>query len=265
MKKILLSITLLLGLLLPTNAFAQDIKIVVNNQEVYPDVSPFIENGRTMVPVRFIGEALGMKVTYEIARLDFSIIGEPHDMMTVLTTANGRKIFIDDFGIECTDGITFTTDPFIVKNNRTFVPIRFISNALNMDINWNPTTKLIELKDSTENKPIPIYFSKDSYNSEGSYNSEDSYNPDFLENKELFKSDKLFIEYKNGHYLINGKNITLSDVGEARENEFYDNNYFLNIYKDLYNGLDLGEYFYFDNNYFIMSPNKDKVWGITAR
>lgn len=252
MKKILLSITLLFGLLLPTSVSAQDIKITVNNKEIKPDVAPYIENGRTMVPVRAIGEALGMKVTYEIARLDFSDIGEPHDMMTVLTMDNGRKIFIDDFGIDCSDGITYTSDElYTIKDNRTFVPIRFISNALNMDINWNPTSKLIELKDSTENKQIPIYFSKCPDN---------NYN-----NLEEFKSEKLFIEYKNDHYLINGNNLTLHNVGMSNINQVYDNNYFLNNYKNLFNGLDLGEYFYFDNNYFIMSPNKDKISGITAR
>lgn len=70
MKKILLSITLLFGLLLPTSVFAQDIKITVNNKEIKPDVAPYIENGRTMVPVRTIGEASGMTVSYEPSHND---------------------------------------------------------------------------------------------------------------------------------------------------------------------------------------------------
>lgn len=252
MKKILLSITLLFGLLLPVNAFAQDIKIIINNKEIKPDVAPFIENGRTMVPVRTIGEASGMTVSYEPSYNDmFTEEGEEPMMMSVLTSKNGRKIFIDDFYIQCSDGILYTIEnPYVIKNNRTFVPIRFISNALNMDINWNTTAKLIELKDSTEDKQIPIYFSKYSAN---------NYN-----NLEEFKSEKLFIEYKNDHYLINGKNLTLHNVAIDRDNEVYNYNYFLNSYKNLFNGLDLSEYFYFDNNYFLMSPNKDKVSGISA-
>lgn len=59
MKKLLLFITLLLTILLPISTFAQNIKIVINNQEIISDVEPFIENGRTMVPVRVITENLG--------------------------------------------------------------------------------------------------------------------------------------------------------------------------------------------------------------
>ena len=40
------------------------IKINVNDKEVQMDTKPYIENGRTMVPVRFISEALGLKVDW---------------------------------------------------------------------------------------------------------------------------------------------------------------------------------------------------------
>ena len=54
----------------PVNAFAQDIKITVNNKEIKPDVAPYIENGRTMIPVRAIGEALGWTVSYKLSHND---------------------------------------------------------------------------------------------------------------------------------------------------------------------------------------------------
>lgn len=44
---------------------ANSIKLIVNGQEIKPDVPPQIINGRTMVPVRWIAEALGADVKWD--------------------------------------------------------------------------------------------------------------------------------------------------------------------------------------------------------
>jgi hypothetical protein len=44
------------------------ITLIVNGKTLKPDVPPQIINGRTMVPVRFIGEALGNTVEYDDAK-----------------------------------------------------------------------------------------------------------------------------------------------------------------------------------------------------
>ena len=41
------------------------IKIIVNDKELTPDPAPYVENSRTMVPLRFISEALGLKVDWD--------------------------------------------------------------------------------------------------------------------------------------------------------------------------------------------------------
>lgn len=43
----------------------EPVKLVVNGQEIKPDVSPQIIGGRTMVPVRWIAEALGANVEWD--------------------------------------------------------------------------------------------------------------------------------------------------------------------------------------------------------
>ena len=63
----------LVGMLLPS-AFAladNPINLVVNGQAVQCDVPPVIINGRTMVPIRTVAEALGCQVSWD-ARLKFS-------------------------------------------------------------------------------------------------------------------------------------------------------------------------------------------------
>ncbi|MFZ5645828.1 MAG: copper amine oxidase N-terminal domain-containing protein [Bacillota bacterium] len=41
------------------------IKIVVNGKQLQPDVAPQVIDGRTMVPIRFVAEALGAKVSWD--------------------------------------------------------------------------------------------------------------------------------------------------------------------------------------------------------
>ncbi|NLW42944.1 MAG: copper amine oxidase N-terminal domain-containing protein, partial [Tissierellia bacterium] len=66
MKKKLFLLILVLVLMIPvvTSAQEQPIKLVVHGNNVETDVAPFIENGRTLVPVRVISETLGFKVQW---------------------------------------------------------------------------------------------------------------------------------------------------------------------------------------------------------
>ena len=54
---------------------ASPIKLIVNGQEIKPDVPPQLINGRTIVPVRCVAEALGADVQWDeqqrIVRVDF--------------------------------------------------------------------------------------------------------------------------------------------------------------------------------------------------
>jgi len=56
----------ILAVTLATVAFADNpIKLIVNGHGIMPDVSPQIINGRTMVPIRWVGEALGADVEWD--------------------------------------------------------------------------------------------------------------------------------------------------------------------------------------------------------
>jgi len=60
-----------IGVILAVSIFAtvafvdNPIKLFVNGQEIKPDVPPQIINGRTMVPIRWVAEALGADVEWE--------------------------------------------------------------------------------------------------------------------------------------------------------------------------------------------------------
>ncbi len=69
MKKFFIG--LIIGLILATTTFAfaesPIIKLIVNGKEIQCDVPPQIVDGRTMVPARFLAEALGAKVEWDAA------------------------------------------------------------------------------------------------------------------------------------------------------------------------------------------------------
>lgn len=64
-KFLVISIVLILATFVTGMALAANpIKIIVNGREVKSDVAPFTKNGRTMVPIRLVSEALGANVEW---------------------------------------------------------------------------------------------------------------------------------------------------------------------------------------------------------
>jgi len=91
-------------------------------------VTPFIlPPGRTMVPIRFISEAFGAKVEwFEATRTVKITWGSKTIELTIgvyTAKVDGKSVKLDA--------------PPLIKEGRTFVPIRFISEAFNAVVDWN--------------------------------------------------------------------------------------------------------------------------------
>ena len=63
----LLVIVMIAGCTSVTNVFASDISVTINGEKQSYDVMPVIENGRTLVPMRGIFEALGAAIYWDDA------------------------------------------------------------------------------------------------------------------------------------------------------------------------------------------------------
>lgn len=101
---------------------------VNGNRVSFPDGQPIIENGRTLVPVRFIAEALGYEVDWIQETKTVTINGGqillPIDCTTA--TVDGEQVAIDvPAKLIVTHGMT-----------RTYVPLRFVSETLNCTVDW---------------------------------------------------------------------------------------------------------------------------------
>lgn len=88
MKKkwiIIVGAVLLVGIF-TTIAFADNpIKLFVNGQEIKPDVPPQLINGRTMVPIRWVAEALGADVQWDAKNQQVKVSQPPDIWNETLT------------------------------------------------------------------------------------------------------------------------------------------------------------------------------------
>lgn len=129
-------------LLLQSFAANNDILVYVNGQALLTDVTPIIYNGRTLAPMRSLFEAVGAEVTWYpeeskvVANKDDTsiqlIIGDENAII------NGKEILLD-------------VQPKIV-DGRTLVPLRFVSEALLMDVYWNDFANVILISNDIQDK-----------------------------------------------------------------------------------------------------------------
>lgn len=98
------------------------------------DGIPYIDdNDRTMVSARFVTESMKCKVDW--SESEQQVIITKGDKMILLKVGNDWATVIDN-ATKHSEKKSFDTKA-VVKNNRTFVPLRFISESLGAGITWD--------------------------------------------------------------------------------------------------------------------------------
>jgi len=109
-------------------------KAYINSKVVVLDQPPIIENGRTLVPVRFIGEAFGATIGWDPVKKTVSYVLEDKNIVltigSITAMVNGVKTTLD-------------VAPKILPTGRTVVPVRFISESIGAKVDWNSTTRMV--------------------------------------------------------------------------------------------------------------------------
>ncbi|WP_375143033.1 stalk domain-containing protein [Paenibacillus sp. D2_2] len=149
---ILLAAILVVPLLLQpaTAQAAKDITIYVDGVQLKTDVPPVMVQGRVMLPLRAIFEALDARVYWD--QKSQTVTGIKGDT-TVVLKIKSKVATINDQ--------TVTLDvPAQTLRGRTMVPVRFVSEALGQEVGWNSKDQIVTVKSDT---PSNISISPVSY------------------------------------------------------------------------------------------------------
>lgn len=114
-------------------SIAANIPVIVNGQQVQFDTPPIERGGRVFVPLRGVFEKLGASVVYDNGLINATGSGRTIQLKIGSTTATvaGNNQQLD-------------VAPFLV-GPRTYVPLRFVSQALGATVDWNNNTQTVTI------------------------------------------------------------------------------------------------------------------------
>lgn len=237
-KKFILGLSLLV-ISIPSLVLANsDIRLWMKGEIIKSDVAPYISEDRTMVPVRVISENLGKVVTWNNDDKKVTIKDEKGNEFSLVI----NEKFMEDISSNVYRKIELDA-PAVIKDDRTFVPIRAIAEAFGEKVHWDNDKRVVVIGDSYDSKKIKNYEIE---------KTEDPLGLDYLYKKDMAgKSDEEKAIYENKMRNMPSKVFEGRKNGEveaclawlsfAKAGEFFEadlnKNPFLNPNKD---GLDIG-------------------------
>lgn len=186
---------LLLGLM-NAGTKAASLNLIIDGNNVTKSASPIVKNRRTLVPLRFIGEALGKEVLWN----------NDEKSVTVSDEGNSFKLYIDSKIIDNSDGTLKFTDvaPCIV-NRKTYLPLRAIAELMNIGVGYDKASSTVTIDSSTynpveENTTIVGLMPNQTINTKMNFT--------FVTNKNFAKAKLLLLNDKNEGYIQDVKTST---------------------------------------------------------
>ncbi len=114
---------------------AKGIQVLLNNKPLSFEQPPVLENGRVLVPLRAIFEAMGATLAWDA------------NTQTITATSNGKVIVLKVGDSQAQiDGISYTLDvPPQMVNGHTLVPLRFIAESFGCSVNWDGAQQTVTI------------------------------------------------------------------------------------------------------------------------
>ncbi|MDF2524720.1 MAG: copper amine oxidase protein [Clostridiales bacterium] len=196
-----------------TTSSSKNIILQLDNPDAYVNgvrntlsVKPFLQEGRTMVPLRFISEALGAQIGWYGSEQRITV-----DMNGInITLWIGRSDAIIN------NETVYLDVPAMISNESTVVPLRFVVESLKLIVDFNDNTKQITISGGQSDNKLPVIISiptqtvtKDSV-LKSIINSDKVYSG---ESKEGYTASKYKISFKNFNDRTGEFNGTIEWVG----------------------------------------------------
>lgn len=128
----------------PAAAAEPPIQVLLQGAPIQFDAEPLIENNRTLVPLRALSERLGFVVGFDDVERRITLT-KGSDVLTLWVGKTEAMV----------NGKSFTLDvaPQILQNNRTFVPLRFISEHLGAKVFWDGALRHVRVTPKGQSDP----------------------------------------------------------------------------------------------------------------
>ncbi len=128
----------------------EQIKIFIDGEQLMTEDTPFLSNGRTLVPFRAIFEKLNFEVSWVAEGKQINAErrkDKKRIRCNIQTIENKMIVMLDDYVTESNGFVnvsSFDVPPQIVSG-KTYIPLRAVSEALGCDVDWNGNTKTITI------------------------------------------------------------------------------------------------------------------------
>lgn len=117
------------------DASNENVRVYVDQQLLQMKKDVQVKQGTAYIPMRPVFQALGAGVKWDSASKSISAVKDGH---TVEIPVGRHHAYVD--------GKLFTlSTPSFIESQTTFVPLRFVSEALGAAVNWDPEAKLIRI------------------------------------------------------------------------------------------------------------------------
>lgn len=130
----------------PAAAAYSSPRVFLNNKQLSFDVPPVIENGRTMVPVRAVFEAMGANVEWDAARR----------VVTATKGAISVSMPINSVSPQVNGAVCKLDVPAKIINGRTLAPLRFVGEAFSGRVTWDSNNRTVYIDNSGVDKPTAV-------------------------------------------------------------------------------------------------------------
>ncbi|WFD11013.1 N-acetylmuramoyl-L-alanine amidase family protein [Tepidibacter hydrothermalis] len=185
-------------------------KVKLDGKYLKGDVPPVILNDRTLVPVRLVSENLGAKVIWDGKKYEVHI---QKDDKEIVLKIDSYKAYVNGKEYTLPDKV-----PAKLISDRTMVPVRFVSEQLGVNVDWDASNRVVLLESQDDfTKVENIEYSLDEVKIKL---SDKSTYKDMI----LVNPDRLIIDIQDSKmatpkdkYLVNGqiiKNIRVSQFSE---------------------------------------------------
>lgn len=160
--KKLLALSLFLIFALPFTAHCENITVTLDGEALSFDVPPQIIDGRTMVPMRAIFEAMGAEVDWDGQTQSITAAKYGSKEYTVITMQIGNSVFTVTHDLIAansnsfmrTKNIELDVPPQIISD-RTLVPARAVAESFGAEVDWDGDTQTVIIKSAITPSPTP--------------------------------------------------------------------------------------------------------------